>query len=204
MAFDYDAAYRRPGLYWGSAPNDLCLKVVDLVPAAQRVGCRVIDLGCGEGRDLVHFAREGFRAKGIDRSTAGLAKAAAWAEADGLRVQVEEADLVTYRLSEPYDVVYGSGTLTYLPPRLRAEVFSNYKRWTRPGGLNAFNAFVEKPYLPIPHDWGDDEYFFRSGELLGYYRDWQILHVDEMEFDCNSGGAPHRHAMAVVIARRPG
>lgn len=93
---------------------------------------------------------------GIDRSVPGLAKAAEWARAEGLQVRVEEADLVGYRLSEPFDVVYGSGTVTYLPPHLRAAAFSNYKEWTRPGGVNAFN-----------------------------------------------GGVPHRHAMAVVIARKP-
>lgn len=52
MAFDYDAAYRQPGFYWGREPNDLCLQVVEQIPATERRGKRVIDLGCGEGRDL--------------------------------------------------------------------------------------------------------------------------------------------------------
>ncbi len=203
MAFDYDAAYRRPGLYWGSEPNDLCRQVVELIPAPERPGKRVIDLGCGEGRDLIHFARYGFVAVGVDRSEPGLQKARAWARAEGLAIATIRADLVTFRLAEPYDVVYASGTLTYLPPAVRAEVFANYKEWTPRGGLHAFNAFVEKPYLAVPPDWGDDEFFYRSGELLGYYWDWEIVYCAEVVFDCHSSGVPHRHAMDVVIARKP-
>lgn len=97
VRFDYDAAYGQPGLYWGAEPNDLCRRVVDLIPAAERRGLRVVDL-----------------------------------------------------------------------------------------------------------DWGVDEFFYRSGELLAYYWDWEILHVTEVVFDCGSGGIPHRHAMDVVIARKPG
>jgi len=69
--------------------------------------------------------------------------------------------------------VYSSGTLTYLPPHIRRDVFSNYKSFTRPGGLNAFNVFVEKPFLATPPDWGIDEHSYISGELLTYYWDWR-------------------------------
>jgi tellurite methyltransferase len=62
---------------------------------------------------------------------------------------------------------------------------------------------VEKPYLPVPPDWGEDERFFRSGELLAFYWDWEIVEFEEVEFGCASGGVPHRHAMDVLIARRP-
>jgi tellurite methyltransferase len=44
---------------------------------------------------------------------------------------------------------------------------------------------------------------FRSGELLGYYWDWEILDAGQGEFISNSGGVPHRKAMDVVIARKP-
>jgi len=66
------------------------------------------------------------------------------------------------------------------------------------------NAFVPKPYLAPPPEMDPSESPYRSGELLGYYWDWQILDSGEVEFDCNSSGIPHRHAMDVVIARNPG
>lgn len=198
----YDDVYRNPAFYWGQTPNRMADTAVNLIPPDERASKRVIDLGCGEGRDLIHFAKAGFHSVGVDLSEPGLAKAQRWAAEEGLAVRTVQASLQEYRLEELYDVVYSSGTLTYVPPELRDEVFANYQRHTRPGGLNVFNVFVEKPYLGVPHDWGADEFFYRSGDLLAYYWDWEILSFSEFEFDCSSGGAPHRHAINVMVARK--
>ncbi len=201
--FNYDEAYAKPGLYWGQKPNSLCLETITLDSAVNRADRRAIDLGCGEGRDLIQFARYGYESVGVDISARGLEKAEAWAEEEGLIIRTFRSDLIDYRLNEAFDIVYSSGTLTYLPPHVRRDVFSNYKRFTRPGGLNAFNVFVEKPFLATPPDWGINEYFYISGELMTYYWDWEIVKFEETIFDCNSDGVPHKHAMDVMIARRP-
>ena len=64
------------------------------------------------------------------------------------------------------------------------------------------NADVPKPYIP-PYSMNPSASPFRSGELLGYYWDWQILGSAQVEFISNSGGVPHRKAMDAVIARKP-
>jgi tellurite methyltransferase len=198
----YDEVYRSPDYYWGRDPNRMCDTAVNLFDADERKGKKAIDLGCGEGRDIIHFAKNGFDAVGVDISQPGLDKANRWAADELLSIRTTRASLAEFRLTEPYDVVFSSGTLTFVPPHLRSEVFENYKRFTQGGGLNVFNVFVEKPYIPTPHDWGVDEYFYRSGELLAYYWDWEIVSFTEFGFDCNSGGVPHRHAMNVMIARK--
>lgn len=197
-----DQTYARAEFYWGRDPNDLCLRALACLP----VGARdAVDLGCGEGRDVIAFARRGLRVVGVEVSEPGLAKLRRWAAAEGLEatVEAERGDVLGYRLVRPVDVVYSSGTLHYLPAALRGETFAHYKAQTRTGGIHAVNVFVEKPYLAVPPDWGPDEHFFRSGELLGHYWDWEILHHREFEFDCRSGGRPHRHAMTELVARRP-
>lgn len=199
---NYDEVYSKPEYYWGRQPNRLCEQAVACFPPGFRAG-KAIDLGCGEGRDLIDLARRGFDAVGVDISRPGLDKAARWATAEGLTVRTIAASLTDYRLAESFDLVYSSGTLTFLPPAARSEAFANYKQWTRPGGIHAFNVFVEKPFLATPPDWGIDEYFYRSGDLMATYWDWEILSVTEVIFDCNSSGVPHRHAMDVLIARKP-
>ncbi len=198
----YDGVYAKEEFYWGKEPNRLCRQAVTLFSPEEAKGARVIDLGCGEGKDLIHFAKHGFDATGVDISLPGLAKARRWAAEEQLVIRTTQADLADFRLQETYDLVYASGTLTYLPPTLRAEIFDHYKQHTRVGGYNAFNAFVEKPYIDIAPDWGGDEHPFRSGELLLYYWDWEIVSFQEVVFDCNSSGVPHRHAMDVLIARK--
>ncbi|HWI66218.1 MAG TPA: methyltransferase domain-containing protein [Symbiobacteriaceae bacterium] len=196
----YDDVYRQPGYYWGVEPNGLARRVTDLVPAGS--GLRAIDLGAGEGRDAIHFARHGLTVTAMDLSLPGLEKAARWAAEEGLPLRTLQGSLADFRLTEPYEIVYASGVVTYIPPDLRAEVFANYKEMTPAGGIHAFNAFVEKPFIPVAPDWGADEYHFRSGDLLRFYWDWEIIHFAEFIFDCNSSGVPHRHAMDVLIARK--
>ena len=60
-------------------------------------GCsEILDLGCGSGRHLVHFAKEGFRAIGLDISPTGLNLTREWLNGEGL-----QADLVLADMREP-------------------------------------------------------------------------------------------------------
>lgn len=199
----YDEVYADDGYYWGTDPNLLCRNVIEIIGPRSTTGMKVIDLGCGEGKDAIHFAKHGMVPTAVDISRAGLDKAERWAAKEGVFIHTVQADLGRYRLSEMFDVVYSSGSLTYIPPHLREEEFENYRQQTNPGGLNAFNAFVVKPFIETPPDWGEDEYFYRSGDLLLLYWDWEILSFAEVIFDCDSSGVPHQHAMDVMTARKP-
>ncbi len=197
-----DEVYSRPELYWGSEPNDLCVQVAQLFTPEAAAGKRLLDLGCGEGRDAIYFARHGFAVLALDISRPGLEKAARWASAEQLPLETIQADVLEFRPDQPFDVIYASGVLQHFPAPMRADAFAHYKAITPNGGVHAFNVFVEKPFIGVPPDYQPDEYFFRSGELLHYYWDWEILSFSEIIFDCNSSGVPHRHAMDVMIARK--
>jgi tellurite methyltransferase len=64
------------------------------------------------------------------------------------------------------------------------------------------NADVAKPYVP-PQTTNPLASPFRSGELLSYYWDWQILDSGQVGFISDASGVPHRKAMDVVVARKP-
>ena len=198
----YDDRYARPGLYWGSKPTGLARDLVRIARLLPRPPRTLVDLGCGEGRDSIYFAREGYRVLGVDISSVGVQKAERRASRLGVGARFQVGDMRTYRLGHRVDVVFSSGALNNLPLRLRAARFDHFKANTSPGGINAMNADVPKPYIP-PQTTNPFASPFRSGELLGYYWDWQILNSAQVEFVSNSGGVPHRKAMDVVIARRP-
>ena len=198
----YDERYSRPGLYWGSKPTGLARDVIRIVRSLPRSPRTLVDLGCGEGRDSIYFARRGYRVLGVDISSVGVRKAERRASRLGVNVRFLVRDIRTYRLGRRMDVVFCSGALNNLPRRIRTARFEHFKANTAPGGINAMNADVPKPYIP-PHSANPYSTPFRSGELLGYYWDWQILDSGQVEFISNSGGVPHRKAMDVVIARKP-
>ena len=197
----YENAYSSTdGYYWGVNPSQMCLKIISLMPPDKRL--KVLDIGCGEGKDAVFFARCGYDVSAFDISDTGIEKTKRLAHSAGVRVNVFKASVWDHRLDRQYDILYSSGVLHYIKPALRGEIFSNYRDHTNINGLNAFNAFVEKPFIaPAPEN-EEHSYLWRSGELLAYYRDWLIEDFSEQIFDCRSSGVPHQHAMNTVYARR--
>ena len=198
----YDERYARPGLYWGSKPTGLARDFLRIARSLPHEFRTLIDLGSGEGRDSIYFARHGYHVLGVDISSVGVRKAKLRASELGVSVRFRVGDIRTYRLGHRMDVVFSSGVLNNLPRRIRAARFEHFKERTAPGGINAMNADVPKPYIP-PQTSNPFASPFRSGELLGYYWDWEILDSGQVEFVSNSGGVPHRKAMDVVIARKP-
>ena len=187
---------------WGKRPSDLCDSVIEIVAPRTGFRPRLLDLGCGEGRNAVHFASHGFDVVGVDLSLPGLDKARRYASEAGVHVETIHADIVDYELEGPYDVVFSTGALGYLPRALRAQRFQHYKGHTSAKGVNGFSVLVTKPFLPITPDAEDTAALFTSGELMGHYWDWEILYSIEEIFNCTSSGVPHKHAVGRIIARR--
>lgn len=117
-------------------------------------------------------------------------------------VNTFRADINDYRINSKYDILFSSGVLHYIKPELRKEIFENYKENTNTNGIHVFNVFVDKPFIEAPPENEPNAYSWISGELLTYYHNWEILKFEEVIFDCQSSGIPHKHAMNIIIARK--
>jgi tellurite methyltransferase len=198
----YDQVYADQEFYWGKKPSAMCDRLVEIIQPGADFRPRLLDLGCGEGRNAVFFAQHGFEVIGLDLSLPGLEKTRRYAGEAGVYVETIHADIVDYELEDTYDIIFSTGTLHYLPPEVRSQRFQSYKDHTSPDGVNALSVFVEKPFIPRAPDAEENAYLYKSGELMGYYWDWEILYSVERIFDCTSGGIPHQHAVNRIIARR--
>ncbi len=199
----YDQRYARESFYWGKEPSSMAPRVLELIRPGAGFRPKLIDIGCGEGRDIVYFAQHGFEVVGLDLSAVGLEKARQYAAEAGVEIETIHADIADYELTSTYDVIFSTGTLQFLPVERRQRCFENYKACTSPEGTHVIAVLVDKPFLPPAPDADPGEKQpFRSGELLGYYWDWEIAYFIEEIFDCNSGGIPHKHCINRMIARR--
>ncbi len=196
----YDQKYDQASFYWGKKPSSICLKVLELLPVDPRIS--VLDVGCGEGRNAVFLARNGFNVTAFDISSAGIAKTLQLAQEANVQLRAFEADMLKYCLTEPVDVIFCHGCLGYIPPEMRQELLAHYKEFTRPGGLNVFSAFVQKPFIERAPDAEPNAYPWISGELFTHYHDWKFELCSETIFDCTSSGVPHKHAVNQLIARK--
>jgi SAM-dependent methyltransferase len=85
----WEARYGGEQVWSGRVNATMASIVADLAPG------RALDLGCGEGGDVVHLVEAGWDVTGVDISTAAVARARAAAEARGgsERVHLIAADL---------------------------------------------------------------------------------------------------------------
>ena len=196
----YDERYERPGYYWGKKPSNSCYRVLQMLPPDRPL--RLLDIGCGEGRNAIFFARNGYQVTAFDTSARGVEKTKQLAADAGVPIEAFAADINEFRLTEPFDVLFSTGVLQYVPLEQRKDLFDNYRAYTSPGGLNVFSVFVKKPFIGKAPDAERTAYKWISGELLTYYHEWKIEHCTEEIFDCNSSGIPHRHAVNRIIARK--
>ncbi len=200
-ARQYDDRYSGPEKYWYPTPSSTCYQVLELMPPDRPL--RLLDLGCGEGRNALFFARNGYDVEACDISSEAVRKVEREAAQLGVHLHVFQANINTYRLSKTYDILFASGVLHCVPPERRDDLFEHYKASTTPGGLNVLNVFIRKPFIEPPPDADANSQPWKSGELFMLYHDWLIESCTEEIFDCTSGGQPHRHAVNRLIARRP-
>jgi tellurite methyltransferase len=196
----YEAEYKIPEYYWGIEPSKMCLRVLDLLPPSRHL--KLLDIGCGEGKDSVFFARNGYDVTAFDISDAGIEKTKRLAEKANVQVRVFKADILDYRLDTNFDILYSSGVLHYIKQPLRNEIFSNYKQFTKPNGLHVLNVFVNKPFIGPAPEKEPTSCRWISGEIFTHYHDWLIQECSEVIFDCNSSGISHKHAMNKIIAQK--
>jgi SAM-dependent methyltransferase len=123
----WDSRYRGSELVWGAGPNRFLVdEVGDLTPGT------ALDVACGEGRNAIWLAEQGWQVVGVDFSAVALDKARRLAAARGVAVEWVEGDLVTWEPPDGYDLV----VVLYLqlPAASRRQVLGRMARSVAAGG----------------------------------------------------------------------
>ena len=70
---EYEKKYDGQEYYLGITPNRLCYEIMKLKPPVKPY--KVLDIGCGEGKDAVFLAKNGYIVSAFDVAEKGLEKA---------------------------------------------------------------------------------------------------------------------------------
>jgi SAM-dependent methyltransferase len=124
----WDERYRGAELVWGAEPN--CFLVDETVGLAPG---RALDAACGEGRNALWLATQGWDATGVDFSEAGVARARSLAEQAGVSATFEVADLTVW---QPPTGAFDLVLVAYLqlPEPVRRGVYGRLAEAVAPGG----------------------------------------------------------------------
>lgn len=97
----WNERYAAKELVWSAGPNKLFAEqVADLTPG------RALDLACGEGRNAIYLAEQGWQATGVDFSSKGIEKAQAIATRRGVTLDWIVGDVLDVTLPKgAFDLV---------------------------------------------------------------------------------------------------
>lgn len=196
----YEKYYDQEEYYWGLEPAAFLDDLIEIIGDVD--GKKALDIGCGEGKDIIYLAEKGFDAYGFDITESGIRKTELLAKNRNVDIHAFVADVNNFEFDETFDLVFSTGTIQYLFDENIEPFFKKIKNMVNVGGYVYFNVFVDKPFLPIPPDWDKEEKMWKTGQLFTYFEDWEIIKVDEIIFECNSSGIKHDHCMDTIIAKR--
>jgi len=133
----WNERYASQASLYGSEPNAF------LAENIARLQGPVLSICEGEGRNAVFIASKGLQVLGVDYSDVALEKARALAQARGVGIVTEVADMAEYR---PKENCYGAiiSISAHLPSAVRARLYPLLERALVPGGLLLLEAYSEK------------------------------------------------------------
>lgn len=202
VAGGYDEGYADCSCFWGSTPGSLVSRFLDGDKKLKNT--KVLDVGCGEGKNAHALALAGASVLAIDCSPLALANAkAAWP--DDFGIQWLQADVKQLHFEKnTFDIVIAYGLYHCMPNnRTIEDLVAMLQSSTKLGGTHIVCTFNNRrhdlsahprfsPCL-LPHDF-----------YLGLYKEWDLPFVtDEDLYETHPhNNIPHYHSLTRIIAQK--
>lgn len=140
MEKDWDRIYKE-GAHWEEKPTKHTLSLIKYIKKEDKI----LEIGCGSGRDLLFLKSKGFDIKGIDISKEALNKLKDKAKKANLKVDVEYSDIESLPFKDnSFDVVYSINTLHFVNiPKAIEEIHRVIKKQ----GIVYWSIILKTKYL---------------------------------------------------------
>lgn len=188
----WDERFSEAEPVYGEHPNAY------LSAQSQRIepGCKILVPGDGYGRNGIWLARQGFQVNTVDLSPVGVARARQSAQAAGLTMSIEQADLATWAWPVgQFDAA--ASIFLHLPPELRSQIHAKMLGSLKPGGLLIIEAFRPAQLLHSSGGPKQVELLYTAEVLRTDFAFAEMLELQEVETEIDEGRL-HRGPAAVV------
>jgi tellurite methyltransferase len=174
-----------------------------LADSTELAGARVLDLGCGEGKNAAFLARLGCTVEAWDVSAAALENArAAWPD---VSVRWFQRDVLSISAeSRNFDLVLAYGLYHCLHREAIFSTIASIKRITALGGYNIAVCYNDRLHVNVnkAHP-GFQPAYLSHEDYVRSYADWEILAASDENL-CEhhpTNMIEHTHSMTRLLVR---
>ena len=177
----------------------------EVLAAAARVPPgRTLDLGCGNGRNSLYLAANGYSVTAWDKNPMSIANIERIKAAEGLtNLEIATVDLSALSFEGEYDFILSTVVMMFLEPQTIPGLIANMQRTTVPGGYNLIVAAMDTDDFPCTVGF---PFAFKSGELAEYYTGWEVVKYNEDVGELHrtdANGNRIKLRFATLLARKP-
>ena len=137
---------------------------------------RALDLGCGQGRNSLFLAQNGFDVTAVDQNELSLEILQSIVEQEDLDMPVGLYDINSASISQDYDFIVSTVVLMFLQADRIPTIIQNMQEHTTVGGYNLIVCVMDTEDYPCSVNF---PFTFKEGELADYYKDWELVKYNE-------------------------
>ncbi|GJH42726.1 SAM-dependent methyltransferase TehB [Pasteurella canis] len=138
--------------------------------------CKVLDLGCGQGRNSLFLSLLGYNVTSWDHNENSMKFLTDTAEKENLPIQTALYDINSANIQENYDFILSTVVFMFLNRDRIPQIIENMQSHTNIGGYNLIVAAMSTDDVPCPIPFS---FTFKAGELKQYYQDWELIKYSE-------------------------
>lgn len=187
---------------WSGRVNAVLADVAGALPVG-----RALDLGCGEGGDVVWLAEQGWDAVGIDLSVTAIARGSRASVSAGVDEQTAfvAADLAEWETAARFDLVTASFLQSWPVAIPRTEILRRAAGFVGVGGHLLVTAHAAPPHGDLPEELRSYRFPSPEDDLAALHLDdaWDVVAAElRPRMAATPDGDPHEVVDSVVLVRR--
>lgn len=162
-----------------------------------------LDLGCGQGRNALYLALNGFDVTACDYNPSGVAQLADLAAHENLAVRTLTYDMNTAQIQGEFGLMVATVVFMFLQPERVPAILADMQAKTVAGGYNLIVSAMDTADYPCHMPFS---FTFKENELRDYYADWEWVEYREEIGSMHArdaAGNPVQLKFVTMLARKP-